>query len=160
MNFRKLARTEISEVLDVNPSSIDLWRRKGMPCVKDSKGAYTYDAKEIMEWRVKNEVKKTSAKINKPVSKLQQSKQTHADRKLKAEADLAEIKVREAEGELVEKGLFIEAIENDYTVVRTALRNIPSKMASQLLHKEDPAEVETMLTDEIEGICEELTDFS
>ena len=159
MNFRKLIRTEISEVLDVNPSSIDLWKRKGMPCTKDSAGKWVYDAKEIMEWRIKKEVAKEAAKSKKPKSQRQQTKDQHYERKLKAEADLAELRVKEVEGSLVQKDLFVTAIEDDYAVVRTALRNMPSKLASQLLHKEDPGEVETLLTDEIESVCEELSSF-
>ena len=79
------------------------------------------------------------------------------ERKMLAEACLAEIKLKEIEGELVHIDDIENVVSQEYSIVRTHLRALPSMLPPLLVNKSKD-EMISILTKKIDGILNELSD--
>lgn len=80
-------------------------------------------------------------------------------RKLSAEAELAEIELAKAKGDLVPAALVITAWEEVLRAMKAKLLAIPSKAAPVLAAEDNPGEVQKLLDTEIEEALNELSNY-
>lgn len=80
-------------------------------------------------------------------------------RKLSAEAELAEIELAKAKGDLVPAALVITAWEEVLRAMKAKLLAIPSKAAPVLAAEDNPGEVQKLLDIEIEEALNELSNY-
>lgn len=80
-------------------------------------------------------------------------------RKLSAEAELAEIELAKAKGDLVPAALVIAAWEEVLRAMKAKLLAIPSKAAPVLAAEDNPGEVQKLLDTEIEEALNELSNY-
>ena len=80
-------------------------------------------------------------------------------RKLAAEAELAEIELAKAKGDLVPAALVITAWEEVLRAMKAKLLAIPSKAAPVLAAEDNPGEVQKLLDTEIEEALNELSNY-
>ena len=77
-------------------------------------------------------------------------------RLLKSQADMADLKVRERTGELVQRDAFEQAVFVIVRQSREALQNLPSRLSGILAAESDQARIFALLTKEIHQALEEL----
>ena len=78
-------------------------------------------------------------------------------RLLKAQADMAELKVRQRKGELVMKSLVRQKTFDLTRQARETLHNLPSRLSGILAAESDQQRIFAFLTDEIRLVLEDLS---
>lgn len=80
-------------------------------------------------------------------------------RKLTAEAELAEIELAKAKGDLVPTEMVIKAWIDVLSAMKAKLLAIPSKAAPVLAAEDNPGEVQKLLDSELEEALNELSNY-
>ncbi len=117
--------SELAQLFDVDERTIRNWVRLGCPQRMRSKRP-TYVLSEVIAWRrQRDRVEASSA--DRPDLSLEQA------RKLRADADLAELKVRERRGELVATPHVEQQMERVCLVLRSRVLSLRGRWAPRLL---------------------------
>ena len=82
---------------------------------------------------------------------------TERARLLKSQADMAELKVRQRNGELVEQAVVEKTLFEMVRQSRDLLQNVPSRTSGLLAAETDQAKIHALLTKEIHSTLTELT---
>lgn len=117
------------------------------------------DAGRFVMLRVRKLVAKIEENHEKQIGYMKDNGEIQLDakeRKLEAEAELAEIKVAELRGQLVPLEIVQETVTNEYANVRAKLRGLPAKMAGLLMSATGENQIRQMLETEIDNALAEL----
>lgn len=155
----------LMEYYNVSAKTIDDWVRAGMPILfKAGKGSgkqNAYESDAVHNWLVKREVKRElekylPAEADDPDTPRGSPLEKEKVRKTKAEADLAEHKVKIAEGEVVPA----DKVEATWSQIvgdfRQAVLQLPLRLAPVLLMKTTQEDVKTTIESEVFPILEAL----
>lgn len=150
----EVSRVEVSRLLGVDPSTVDGWLRRGCPKVATGgRGkAHRLNTAAVVAWLVARELEKESAAAG--VVGLEDWRK----RKLAAEAETAELDLRQRRAELIEIDTAAELIEAAFSTVRLRLQAIPSKVAARLAALRSAPKCRNLLELEILEVLGELSD--
>lgn len=145
-----LNRQQVADTFGVTAKTVGAWIKEGCPTVSEGKSgkAWKLNSAEVHTWLVGRATKDDGKK---PAT-LEQTRQ----RKLAAEAELAEIELRRARAELVPLDEVIAVARSEYSLIRTRICSLPGKVAPKI----DPAraaEIQNTINDEVDEILAELT---
>lgn len=154
MAGRILSQVEMAEVLDVSTVTLRDWTRNGCP-VKEAgaKGrAAKYDTADVIKWR---EEQAAGSALNEDHTKVTADEANR--RKTLAEARLAELKLEEARGAVVNIEASCMALDAILAKCRARLLAIPGALAQALTNEPEPAVIRDKVFDEISEALNELS---
>jgi phage terminase Nu1 subunit (DNA packaging protein) len=129
--------SEIAAVFDVDTDTIGLWRQAGMPQRKIS-GRPRFEVAACVQWRREKD-KKDARDTTAPDEGKQRA------RKIAADADLAELKVRERRGQLVQVDEAERQVGRVVTTIRARVLAIRGRWAPRILGLETMAQATSTL---------------
>lgn len=149
---REVTRSELAEFAGVSVNTVDAWVRRGCPQVAaGARGrASAFNTAAVVEWlqaRARRDATASSETIS-----LDEARQ----RKTAAEAELAELELGHARGELVQIDTVAELLEATLSTVRLRLLGVPAKVAARLAPIRTPAKCRRILEDEFADVLSEL----
>lgn len=113
-----VSATELATMLGLSLQTVTDWKAEGMPHRMKS-GRPAYVLREVVRW-LREKERKNAAPMDKESEQL---------RKLRAEADLKEIEVAAARGDLIPAALFEKTVALEHERMRGALLKMPSTFA-------------------------------
>jgi phage terminase Nu1 subunit (DNA packaging protein) len=128
---------EIAALFDVDTDTIGLWRQQGMPQRKIS-GHPRFEIAGCVQWR-----REKDKRENREGASPDESKERA--RKLAADADLAELKVRERRGELVPAEEAERQVERVVSMIRSRLLAVRGRWAPRVIGLETMAQATSTL---------------
>ena len=138
-------KQQLADLLGVSTPTIDQWVRAGCPIVqKGAKGvAAVFNTADVSRWRIEKAAEDASggAKADEHELKL---------RKLAAETTKAELELAKAREEVAPVAEFERAQAARMSMIRTNLRNVPSRAVLQLLGCTDETKFKQTLMEEID----------
>lgn len=149
---REVNRSDLAEILGVTVSAVDGWLRRGCPQVAaGGRGrASKFNTAHVVEWlneRARRDSQSSTGSIS-----LDEARQ----RKTAAEAELAELELGHARGELVQIDTVAELLEATLSTVRLRLLSVPAKVAARVAPLRQPAQCRRILEDEFAEVLAEL----
>lgn len=149
---RIVSRQELSEFLAVDLKTVDGWIRRGCPMLgRGGRGKpHAFNLAHVVEW-LRDTARRSTAEASAAIS-LDEARQ----RKTAAEAELAELELGHARGELVQIDTAAELFEATLSTVRLRLLAVPAKVAARVAPVRTPAKVRRILEDEFAEVLEEL----
>lgn len=114
-----VSEAELARVLGVTRPAVTQWRQAGCPYRRRG-GRYEYVVAEVVDWRLDR------AKAEKRDEAAPDEARERA-RKLRAEADRAELELARARGELVPVAEFTDALDDAFSRVRAKLLAVPTE---------------------------------
>lgn len=82
------------------------------------------------------------------------------ERKTDLECEIIKLKIDESLGRLVEIEIVGEEMDKVFSSIRQKLLTIPAKLAVRLSAKKTPAQIQKIITKEIHGVLNELSDYT
>jgi phage terminase Nu1 subunit (DNA packaging protein) len=139
-----LGRTQLAAALGVNAVTIDAWVREGCPFkTKGSRGvSWEFVLPDVVHWQ--NDRIKRQAIGDGPTDL-----ETARQRKLAAEAELAELELAKAKADVGLISEFESAMAKRYSVIRVNVMNVPQRAVLQLLGCTDESEFKDKLRKEL-----------
>lgn len=138
--------TQLAQFYGVNRTAVNQWLNEGLPYVQKGergKKPYVFESKDVAEWhrqRNRNSVKRSQGEMT-----AEQARQ----RKLQAEAGLAELELAKKEGLVVE----IEEIErhlcHDFAKFRAAALKLPERCVIRLVGETDETKIKAIIKEEM-----------
>lgn len=149
---RVVSRAELSEFLAVDLTTVDGWIRRGCPMIeRGGRGrAHSFNLAHVVGW-LRDTARSSSAEGAAAIS-LDEARQ----RKTAAEAELAELELGHARGELVQIDTVAELLEATLSTVRLRLLGVPAKVAARLAPVRTPAKCRRILEDEFSDVLNEI----
>lgn len=153
-----LNRGEMADVLGKEPGTLDRWTREGAP-VLDRPGqgrAAKFDSAAVINWAIAREVERALERAE--AGAAAEDLEEWRTRKMAAQAQLAEIEVARARGELVLADEIGRAMHDLITGGREYVRRVaPGRIARRVVGETDEGTIRRAAQEEIElG----LTDWS
>lgn len=141
-------QAQLAELLGKTVATISNWTREGMPVAKrGTQGQqYLYETTDVFVW-LQNRWQDT-----RPDSDLE----TERTRKVRVEADLAELELAKARGDLVPTAEVEKVWVDRVTRMKSKLRGVPTRSATQLVMMDSVPQVEALLLDMIDEALNEL----
>jgi phage terminase Nu1 subunit (DNA packaging protein) len=145
---RTVNQIELSELMGVEQSTVRAWRERGMPYVQKSDGTakvpWLFNVRACLDWHVAEEAKKKPKPVAMPDDMDELKK-----RKLAAEAEMVELELAQARGEVASISDFERAQSKLNATIRQNMMNVPSRAVLQLLGETDETEFKNKLRAEI-----------
>jgi transcriptional regulator with XRE-family HTH domain len=140
INLTKLSQPELAMLLDVDPATIARWRKdEGMPVadqvtttVKAGTPHFTFAWSQVRPWWLERENKKAVEKAMGARSTGPAYLVTSEMRKAAADAELAELKLAKARGEVMPISIFGDLLARTFTVARTRLLAVRDKVEGEI----------------------------
>lgn len=154
MSGRILSQVDMAEILDVSTVTLREWTRQGCP-VKEagSKGkAAKYASADVIKWR---EEQAAGSAYDDDKTKITADEANR--RKTLAEARLAELKLAEARGALIDIETVGLAIDSVLGKCRVRLLAMPGALAQALSNEPDPAVIRDKVFNEVSEALNELS---
>jgi phage terminase Nu1 subunit (DNA packaging protein) len=129
--------TEIAELFGVDTDTIHLWRKKGMPHRQKS-GRPRFEVAVCVQWR-RAQDKRDQREATSPDEAKERT------RKLSADADLAELKVRQRLGELVPIVDVERQTDRLVSIIRARVLSIRGRWAPRVIGLATMAQASTTL---------------
>lgn len=149
---KRLTRADTARTFGVSATTVDGWISRGLP--HDGSGrSKRFDPAAVHEWLVAEAVRRATPDVA-PIEILDEARQ----RKMAAEAELTELELQRARGEVVPIQVVIELLAGVLSNIRTRLEGIPSKVCRVLVEMIDASSIEERLEEEIREALEELAD--
>ncbi len=153
--MKSVNRSQLAELLSVNLSTVDNWVREGCPFlsrpVRQGVGQWEFSPAAVFQWRIDRERQAmlgTLADVDEAEARR---------RKLAAEAGLAELELRKAEGQVVAIADTEKAWQQMVGAARAKLLSIPTKLGPSLAIEVDPVTCQALVNS---AITEALTELS
>lgn len=158
MSGKQVSQSECASVFGVHRNTVAAWVKKNCPVVQvgnKSQGRdWILDTAAVAQWRaeqaVQNAVGNTEAATEDELR----------CRKLAAEVTIAEIDAAKKRGEVALLGE-VEKVWRDYLLeFKARIRQVPTRVAGQLLGVTNETEIKAVLLDEIDETLTVLSDFT
>lgn len=135
----------LCDMLGVTPPTVDGWLRQGCPCLsRGGRGvAAEFNTAQVSQWLREQARQEGAGATLADESELKR-------RKLAAEAELAELELAKAKGEVALVREFERAQAAAMAAIRTNLRLVPARAVLQLLGCTDESLFKEKLGDEID----------
>jgi len=142
----KVNRNELAALLGVSLPTINAKIKKGMPYVtRGARGKeWTFETADVLAWE------KDQAIANTIGDTQTVDRDELLKRKLAAETALAEIEAAKKKGEVADLSEIELAWENTLVELRSRFRQIPQRVALQLLGAKNETDIKEILADEID----------
>lgn len=150
-----LNKADLAELIGVSTQTLDNWRQRGLPIVaqqKTGRGAtWQADARAVVQW-----LKATLE--NKPRTGFNvQDQDEYKTRKMKSDAEQAELDLAERLGQVVLIKDVERELENEFAKVKSRLMAIPVKLAPMLAPEDDPNVCQEILQQQVMEALSELS---
>jgi phage terminase Nu1 subunit (DNA packaging protein) len=146
-----ISEAELAKLLGVTRPAVTQWRQDGCPFRKQG-GRYEYVVSEVVDWRLAR-AKQTQR------DELAPDEAREKARKARIDADLKEIELATARGEVVPIAEFRAELEGAYERVRAKLLALPGEHA-QRWPELGAREATRRLRDLVDAILQDLEDGS
>lgn len=142
-----ISRPDLIKKLGINSDTLHQWQLEGLPIKSKGRGrnGYTYDLDDVMQWIKDN---------NKAAGEDFQSAKT---RKEIALASIAELELKQLEGELVRVDELTDEFHKQLLNVKQRLLAMPAKLSGPLLGIDDIKIIHKMIEDEIYTALNEIS---
>lgn len=146
----EIRREELIKHLSIDSDTLAEWTKEGLPVKTKGRGRLgnVYIVEDVEAWCTAN---------NKKFGETKESLQEAKTRRETALATLAELELKELEGQLVRIEDISKEYEKQLINVRTRLLAIPSKVAGVVLGLSDINQVKDIIDKEIYAALEELS---
>ena len=148
MAGKAVSVTELAQLTGVHRDTISAWLRKGCPYLEkaDKRNGKNWllDVRAVMEWREKEAVRNALGDTN--VADAEELKR----RKLAAETSIAEIAAAREKEAVAEIETFEKVWQTACLEFSARLRQLPSRVATQVAALKDEAQIKEVLLDEID----------
>lgn len=143
-------REELAETFGVSTNTITQWIKKGMPVVAHGGQGkpWRFNTADVHAWHLD--------RIREQLTGAAGTYDDEKTRKMRIEADLAEIELRKARGEVVELEIVAEAVKSEYATVRARLGSLPGIVAPKL-DTERAGEFLPVIADSVNEVLQELS---
>ena len=150
---RTVNRSEIAEIFGVDVTTIDRWIRRGCPLQRRGGGGrpHEFNTKAVHEWHV------DQAAGDEPAEGVISFEDARRD-KMAAEAELARLDLEKRRGEIVELDVVAEIVESDYSIVRSRILGLASKVAPRVATCGSAARAQSIIEEEAREVLERLAD--
>lgn len=138
----KFTQSEAASFFGVTRQTVLDWMNEGLPHKKRARNQVEIDPKVAFDWVKTNKLTPRGG---------------DRERKLRAEADLAEIERDKARGLLVEVTEVEKAMVEEFTRARTKLLAVPSKLAPQMVGLKSAPQARAMIEAHIWEALRELS---
>lgn len=147
-----LNRGELAQFFGVSSPTIDSWVRAGCPIItKGARGvAASFNSADIANWLRTKARDEGAGTVKADESELKR-------RKLAAETGLAELELAQARSLVAPLDQVERMVSRAFAEVRAGLRNIPSRVVSQLIGETNERTFKKVLLDEIDQALEALS---
>lgn len=152
-----VTRQGLADVFGVSVVTVDTWRRNGMPVLSEgSKGkSFEFNTSDCIEWRVREKVAEARPDVDEDGARV--SAEEAERRKKVADAGLAELRLAQFDGTLVEASEVESAWGDLMTLCKRRLLALPTKLAPILAIENDAAKIQRGLNDAITDALNELS---
>ncbi len=165
-NFDVLTAADVADLLMVTEKTVRNWMNKnGLPSVDGGRGR-TMKWRDVLEWYVRyrgnedgnggNGGVKSDPKSADPVSEPAESYDNALRRRAIAEADLKEIELAEARGQVAAVADVRKTLQTLARAIQSKILAMPSRLTTRLAGAKDRREVEAILKAECQIVCSEL----
>lgn len=160
---RILNRAELAEFMGISLPTVDKWVRDGCPVENrpgrnSTKKQYEFYSADVIEWRTQMALADLRQDYQDEADELdQQTTDQVYRRKLKLQADIVELELREKRGELVRVEDVTRANIKMVSACRRRLLSIPSKLARQLTDESNTEVIHAAIEREV---CQALHELS
>lgn len=151
INPDRCNRTEIARVFGVDVTTVDRWRRDGLPHAVDGR-ALQFSIFDVHKWLIARHCADRQDDNPMPLDPVYE-----AARLSRARADAQELTNREREGELVEARSVVEGWTQIVMYVRAALINLGSRLAPELVGLSGERQIKRRIDDETHMILSDLS---
>lgn len=141
-------KSRLSKILGKSQFTLTEWQKDGMPIAKtaDRKGqSNTYDTAAVIEWMIRR-ASDTSTAMERAKLRLTE-----------AEAEMAELKVKEKKEELIPLDRMKHLMSGVFASCRARVLSIPSRIAPIVATHRDPKKIQKVLE---QACAEALTDLA
>ena len=151
---RVVSRADLAELLDLSLNAVDAMTRRGCPHERPAGPGkpFRFDVAKVVAWREQQAAARSEASAGDLVS-LNEARQ----RKLAAEAALAELALDKQRGDVVRVDTVVAIAGSEYSKVQRRFLRLPSKMAPKVVRAKTPAKVQHLLELEVREILTELS---
>lgn len=148
---REVERDELADILGVDVRTITNYIKKPDFPSRVRGNRRTFPVRRCVQWKIDHDVADAIASMAPP-------KPSHDAelRKMAADAELAEIKVQKARGEVVPVADAIKEVKQSYSRVRARFASIPGEYGPRLLNLTSIPEVTRQLREMIGSVMVEL----
>lgn len=142
-------KRELAKILGKSERALTEWQKEGMPIASSgARGqANRYDTQKVIEWLIKR-------------ASDQSSKMDAAKLRLTiAQAEKAELEVKEMHGELIAVDDMKMMWSNVLAAFRAKVLSIPSRLTPQLTHLNDPKKIDKIIKETLFEALNELAEY-
>ncbi len=143
-------RAELAVEFDVELTTVDRWRRRGVP-QEGTAGAPRFRTADVVEWlveRTRQDATRDDAAIDLDL---------YRRRRLIADTELAELALEEARAEVVPLDVVSEIVGESFDRVRAKILAFPGRYAARLARLESAARIKAALRGAVVEVLEELS---
>ena len=145
-------KAALSEILAVSERTLSTWQKDGLPIEQKQGRENLYDTAKVIQWLIQRHGLSLT-RSGGEVLDLEAEKA----RLTKAQADSAELKLAQQQGQLLAANE-VQAVWEDYILAcRAKLLAMPSKLAAILAHESEPTLVQVTLQAAIHEALNELS---
>lgn len=146
---KQVSKTELAEFFGVSATSVEHWIRVGCPIVqRGGKGkAWIFSTADIYDWRLDRMREEMSGKAPADEAELKR-------RLAIAKTEAAELELAKARSEVAPVEQFTRAWIKAFAEIRANMRNIPSRVVTQLIGETDETRFKSVLAGEIDQALE------
>ena len=151
---QRVNRQQLAAFYGVSLPTVDSWLRAGMPYAeKGARGVeWAFDTAQVAAWREERAAEEASGTTVQDEAALKR-------RRALAGVLLDELELAKARGLVAPVDQMQRVVGRLFAEVRTNLRNIPSRVAPQLVGEDDERTVKRVLLEAIDDVLQELADF-
>lgn len=142
INIRRMTATNIAKLWGKSRQAVQNWYKRA-GCPRNADG--TYDLPKVIKWRESRLRKEAEEEGGGPAR----------ERKLEAEAGIAEMKLKVMNDALVDRAEYEQAEVGRVLMAKDAFLGLAGRLCYELSGKE-PAEIRAKLTEEIKQVCRVL----
>ena len=148
-----VSQSEICRLLNVTPTTVQAWTRKGCPNVaKGGRGkASSYRVSDVVRWREEQARLAATGDIN--AMDMEEARR----RKLAAEAASAEIDLDLKRGVVVEVDVALDEVGRGLDACRSKLLSLASRLAPQVAAEDDVPKCKALISEAINEALSELS---
>lgn len=149
----KVNRSQLTDIMPYTLSTIDNFRRKGMPG-----DGTTFDTKDCIKWLLEDKLEEQRKKLVPESSGApKDSLKALTERKLRAETEAAEIETAKKKETVVLVEDSVTALKDIVTIIRQGFLSLPRRVTPLLLGETDEKILQNILTEEVHDCLNELS---
>lgn len=147
-----LNRAQLADFFGIALTTVDVWVKAGCPVQqRGSAGVpWEFNSRDIHQWQLDQKVAQATGDKPKEADDVKL-------RKLLAETEMVELELAKKKGEVVELPLVERALSQAFADVQARLRNLPGRLAPQLLGETEERRFKDVMLGEIDEALEELS---